>query len=333
MKTTRFKTLCLAVFLLAVLLTAGAAVPLSAAEEITISTGSVTGVYYQAGQAIKKIVDRNTQKHGFTCTVNEAEGSIFNLNSVLSGKQNFGIVQSDIQFLAWNGSAGSPWAGQPQKNLRVVFSLYTEAVSLLAAADANINSLKDLKGKRVNLGESKSGQYINSTGLLSAAGIDISSDLREAVTVSMVSSLDLFKNGKIEAFFFTVGHPVIQFKEIAHGKRKAGFVPITETAPLIQHYPYYVQTKIPISFYPGLVNSEDVETIGVKATLITSTEVPDTVVYTITREICENLPRFKKLMVVLSTLTPETMMEGMTAPIHPGALKYYREAGMPLPAQ
>ena len=295
----------------------------------TIGTGAVTGVYYNGGQAIKKTLDRYPDAPGVKISVEETQGSLANLEAVTSGRFYFGLIQSDLQFKAWNGVYGSPWSGNPQKNLRAVCSLYTEAINLVALSRHNIRNLRDLKSRRfsVNLGEPGSGQYANALEMLAAVDIDPRRDMRE-VHVSPVRALELFERREIDAFFFTAGHPAAQFHEVAGGQRRAQFVTLKPKDELLVKYPYYKRTLIPIKYYPAMDNDQDVTTIGVKATLIASDQTPDWMVYGIVKALAEHMDYFKTQLLVFEDLDREGMLENLTAPIHPGAMKYYREVGL-----
>ena len=293
---------------------------------ITIGTGGITGVYYPTGGAISNIINKKRKAYGIRCTVESTSGSVFNVNAVMAGDLEFGIVQSDRQYQACNGLAEWKDTG-PQKDLKAVFSIHPESVTLVAADDAGIKSIRDLKGKRVNIGNPGSGQRQNSIDALSAAGIDYKKDLT-AEGVKAAEAPSLLQDGRIDAFFYTVGHPSGAIKEATAGKRKVRIVPITTIDRLLSRYSYYATATIPIKFYPGATNSEDIRTFGVKATFVTSSRVPDDVVYAITKEVFDNFEEFKKLHPAYQVLTKENMLQGLSAPIHPGAMRYYREAGL-----
>ena len=293
---------------------------------VTIGTGGITGVYYPTGGAISRMINKKRKAYGIRCTVESTAGSVFNVNAVMTGDLDFGIVQSDRQYQAINGKAEWKTAG-PQKDLRAVFSIHPEAVTLVAAQDAGIKTIHDLRGKRVNIGNPGSGQRQNAIDALSAAGIDYKKDLH-AEQVKASEAAGLLQDGRIDAFFYTVGHPSGAIKEATAGNRKVRIIPITDTAALLERYPYYAPAAIPIKFYPGAVNKKDIPTFGVKATFVTSSRVPDEIVYAITKEVFENLDQFKKLHPAYEFLTPEGMLQGLSAPIHPGALKYYHEKGL-----
>jgi len=293
---------------------------------VTIGTGGITGVYYPTGGAIAKMLNKKRKIYHIRATVESTGGSVFNINAVLSGDLDFGICQSDRQYQAWNGLA--EWKDKgPQKNLRAVFTIHPESVTLVAADDAGIKTIQDLRGKRVNIGNPGSGQRQNSIDALTNAGIDYKKDIR-AESAKAAEAPGLLQDGRIDAFFYTVGHPSGAIKEATAGRRKVHFVPITGLDKLLAKYPYYAKAYIPIKFYPTATNKENVPTFGVKATLVTSAKTPDKIVYAITKEVFDNFEAFKKLHPAYSVLTKKNMLEGMSAPMHPGALKYFKEVGL-----
>ena len=295
---------------------------------VTIGTGGITGVYYPTGGAIAKLVNKKRDRYGLRCTVESTGGSVFNINAVMAGDLEFGVAQSDRQYQAWKGLA--EWKDKgPQKKLRAVFSIHSESVVLVAAEDADIRNITDLNGKHVNIGNPGSGQRQNAIDALENAGIDYTRDLN-AESVKAAEAPGLLQDGRIDAFFYTVGHPSGAIKEATAGKRKIRFVPITDIESLLARYPYYTTASIPIEFYPGASNRNDVPSFGVRATLVTSSEVAADIVYAVTREVLENFKEFKKLHPAYERLTKEEMLTGLTAPIHPGAARYYKEVGFRL---
>ena len=294
---------------------------------VTIGTGGITGVYYPTGGAIAKMVNNKRKEYGIRATVESTGGSVFNINAILSGDLEFGVAQSDRQYQAWEGI--EDWKDKgPQKNLRAVFSIHPETVDLIAAVDANINSLQDLKGKRVNIGNVGSGYRNNAIDALEANGLNWETDFH-AESLKAAEAPGLIQDGRLDAAFYTVGHPSGYYKEATAGRRKVKFVPITNIESLLEKYPYYAKAVTLVTeHYTGAANTEDVPTFGVKATFVTSSKVPDKVVYAIVKEVFDNLEDFKKLHPAYSGLTRESMLEGLSAPLHPGALKYYKEVGL-----
>jgi len=295
---------------------------------VTIGTGGVTGVYYPLGGAISKIVNKKKREYKLRVSVESTGGSVFNVNAVMAGDLEFGIVQSDRQYQAWNGL--KEWKDvRPQKDLRAICSFHPESVTLVAAVDSGIKTFYDLKGKRVNIGNPGSGQRGNSIDALTAAGIDWKKDII-AEGLKAAEAPKMLQDGRIDAFFYTVGHPSGAIKEATAGRRKVRFIAIPDEVvkKLITKYPYYAPAVIPVKFYPMAENKEDVPTFGVKATFVTSIKVPEEIVYIITKEIFENLETLKKMHPAFGILTKESMLQGLSAPIHPGAMRYYREVGL-----
>ena len=293
---------------------------------VTIGTGGITGVYYPTGNAIAKLINEKRKTYHIQCTVESTAGSVYNVNAVMSGDLDFGIAQSDRQYQAVKGLA--EWADKgPQKDLRAVFSIHPESVTLLAAEKADIYSIKDLAGKRVNIGNPGSGQRQNALDALHAAGLNEETDIH-AENVKAAEAPGLLQDERIDAFFYTVGHPSGAIKEATAGTTRVRFVAIPDVDRLLEKYPYYAKSFIPIKHYAGALNEEDVPTFGVKATFVTSAKVPDEIVYAFTKEVFENLETFKTLHPAYDVLTRQNMLEGLSAPLHPGAVKYYKEAGL-----
>jgi len=321
----RFWIVCLS------LLVAVSFIPLQASAArtryVTIGTGGVTGVYYPTGGAIAKMVNKKRKQYNLRATVESTGGSVFNVNAIKSGDLEFGVVQSDRQYQAYNGTAD--WEGKPFKKLRAVFSIHPESVTIVAAAEKNIKTINDLKGKVVNIGNPGSGQRGNAIDALTAAGIDYNKDLK-AEGLKAAESAGMLQDGRIDAFFYTVGHPNGSVKEAVAGARKVNFVKVPKDVvdKLVGKYSYYAPSFIPVKQYAGVQNDADVDSFGVKATFCTSADVPDDIVYAITKEVFENFEEFKKLHPAYAVLTKESMLQGLSAPIHPGALKYYKEAGL-----
>jgi TRAP transporter TAXI family solute receptor len=293
---------------------------------VTIGTGAVTGVYYPAGGALAKVVSKGRQEHGVRMAVEATAGSVFNVNAVLSGDLDFGIAQSDRQYQAANGIADWEEKG-PQQDLRAVCSLHPEAVTLVAAVDSGIESLEDLRGKRVNIGNPGSGQRQNAIDVLTAAGIDWKTDL-SAENLKAAECAKMLQDGRIDAFFYTVGHPAGAITESTAGRREVSVVPVTGMGALLEEHPYYSEASIPMALYPKAKNEGDVETIGVMTTIVTSAQVPEDVVYAVTRALFEDLESFKEQHPAFAALTPEAMLRGLSAPLHDGASRYYLEAGL-----
>lgn len=294
---------------------------------ITIGTGGVTGLYYPTGSAISRMINNRSKEFGLKATVESTAGSVFNINAVVSGDMEFGIAQSDRQYQAYNGLAEWSESGS-QSGLRSVFSLHSEPITLVVAEKSGIQTIEDLAGKRINMGNPGSGQLQNSRHVLEAAGL--TEDDLSAEYVKAAEAPGLLQDERLDGFFYTVGHPNGNIKEATSGRIRVFITPVKgeRVGKMLQDYPYYAHATISHSHYPRALNTEDVETISVKATMVTSEGVADDVVYALTRVVFENLEDFKSVHPAYESLTKQEMLVGLTAPIHPGAVRYYREAGL-----
>jgi TRAP transporter TAXI family solute receptor len=293
---------------------------------VVIGTASMTGLYFHTGNLIARAVNSGVEIHGIQSEAKSTNGSVFNINEIMTGAMEFGIAQSDLVYEAVEGSGIWKQTG-PQKDLRAMFSLHAESVVLVAADDAGINTMQDLRGKRVDIGEPGSASRQNAIHALENAGIDYTKDL-DAKGFRTVEVAALLRKGGIDAFFFTVGHPNIILLDATTSRRSVYFVPITEVNKLLKKYPYYTKETIPTKFYPRISNQRDVESFGVKATFVTSAKMPDKVVYTITKQVFEKIESYRTLHPAFADLTKAKMLECLAVPVHPGAKKYYDEAGL-----
>jgi hypothetical protein len=312
------------------LLLAGAGLPLRAEERfLTIGSGDITGVYYPVGRAIAALVNEKRAEHGIRATVESTRGSVFNLNALSAGYLEFGLAQSDKLHHAVRGL--NEWAGRgPQGELRSLFSLHRETVNLVAAADSGIHTLADLAGKRVNIGNPRSGQHQNALDALRAAGLDPARDVR-LETRFATEAPQLLQDERIDAFFCTLGHPSGTLLEAVSGQRKVRFVPVTGPGVdrLIAENGYYTRSRVPVAaHYAGAVGAEDVETFAVAATLSAAARVPEETVYQLTRAVFDNFDAFRQRHPALAGLRKQEMLAGLAATLHPGALRYFREAGL-----
>ena len=309
------------------LLVAGAfAAPAQAQQKyMTIGTGGVTGVYYAAGGAICRLVNKDRKVHGFRCSVESTGGSVFNVNTIKAGELDLGVAQSDVHFNAAKG------LGQFQKDgaytdLRAVMSLHPEPFTVLARKEANAKSFADFKGKRFNIGNPGSGTQSSMMELLGAMGWK-PQDFSLASELKADEHGPALCDGKIDGFFYAVGHPSanIQDPTTTCG---AKLVPLTGPAvdKLVKEKSYYARATIPAGLYPN--NPQATETYGVLATLVSSSKVPTDTVYAVVKAVFDNLEEFKKLHPALAVLNPQSMVkDGLSAPLHDGAAKYYREKG------
>jgi len=309
------------------LLVGGSLATASAETFITIGTGGVTGVYYPTGGAICRLVNKDRSEHGIRCSVESTGGSVYNINTMRSGELDMGVVQSDVQYNALNGEGEEFEGAGPFEDLRAVFSVHPEPFTVVARADSGIESFDDLTGKRVNVGNPGSGQRSTMDVLMEAKGWTMD-DFALASELKSAEQAQALADNKIDAIVFTVGHPSGSIQE-ATTTVDAKLVPVSgpEVEDLVKNNPYYSKATIPGGMYRG--TDQDVETFGIMATFVSSATVPDEVVYAVTSAVFENFEDFKKLHPAFANLKKEDMVtQALSAPLHPGAEKYYKEAGL-----
>lgn len=292
---------------------------------VTIGTGGVTGVYYAAGGAICRLVNKDRAKHGIRCSVESTGGSVFNVNTIKSGELDLGFAQSDVQFNALKGLGAFKDAGG-WTDERAVFSVHPEPFTVLARKEANVKSFAEFKGRRFNVGNPGSGTRASMEELLAAMSWKLA-DFSLASELKADEHGAALCDGKIDGFFYGVGHPSanIQDPTTSCGAR---LVSLTGAAvdKLVAERPYYAKVTIPAALYRN--NPEATNTYGVLATLVSSSKVPAETVYQVVKAVFDNFEEFKKLHPALANLKPENMIkDGLSAPLHEGALKYYKEKG------
>ena len=291
---------------------------------MTIGTGGQTGVYYVVGQSICRLVNRTSEETGIKCTAPSTGGSVANINAIKAGDQTMGVAQSDQQYYGLNGEGSFE---EPFENLRAVFSVHPEPFTVVARADGGIESFEDLAGKRVNIGNPGSGQRATMDVVMEATGMT-EDDFSLVSELKATEQAQAMCDNKIDAFVYQVGHPNGSIQE-AFSSCESGFVNVTGEAidGLIEENDFYATATIPASAYEGI--EEDTETFGVRATFVTSADVPEDMVYETVKAVFENFDRFKDLHPAFANLTKEEMVSaGLSAPLHPGAEKYYKEAGL-----
>jgi len=290
---------------------------------ITIGTGGQTGVYYVVGQSVCRLVNR-LEDANIKCNAPSTGGSVANVNGIKSGQLDMGVVQSDVQYQAYNGTGN--FEGDAYEDLRAVFRVHGEPLTLLARADSGIETLDDLEGKRVNIGNPGSGQRNTMEVVMEAKGWTED-------TFALASQLDAAEqaaalaDNNVDAMVYVVGHPNGSIQE-ATTTVDARLIPLTGEAidGIVEEFPYYSKSVIPGGLYKG--NDEDVDTFGVAATFVTTAQADEDIVYQTVKAIFDNFDRFKQLHPAFENLDPEEMVSsGLSAPLHDGAARYYREQG------
>lgn len=301
------------------------ALPAAAQQKfMTIGTGGVTGVYYAAGGAICRLVNKDRAKHGIRCSVESTGGSVFNVNTIKAGELDLGFAQSDVQFNALKGVG--QFKDQAYGDLRAVFSVHPEPFTVLARKEAGVKNFADFKGKRFNVGNPGSGTRSSMDELLGAMGWKMA-DFSLASELKADEHGPALCDGKIDGFFYAVGHPSANIQDPT---TSCGAQLVSITGPavdkLVADKPYYAKATIPGGLYPN--NPNPAQTYGVLATVVASSKAPADTVYQVVKAVFDNFDEFKKLHPALANLTPEAMVKnGNSAPLHEGAAKYYKEKG------
>jgi len=319
-------TVGLAIFVLLLLSSCSQETPV-----LSIGSGGMLGNYYSVARAIARVVNQEQDDHGFRLQEEPTTGSVANIDAVLAGDVAFGIAQADREYQAANGLADWKDRG-PQKDLRAVFSLHTDSITVVATLASGIRTTRDLIGKRVDIGHPDSGSRQNAIDALDVAGIDWRKDLI-VYGDNPDDRTSKYLRGELDAFLHTVGHPTMDIKFAVNSLPRARLIPLSNIEKLLSTHPYYSRSVIPIGLYPDVENENDVETVGVKAIFLTSAKTPDEIVYSITRAVFDDIESLGKFDPVLKTLSRTSMLEDMTVPLHSGALRYYEEAGLlPVPS-
>jgi len=331
MTRTLLKTATLSAFA-AVAMTAALLGQAQDRQFIAIGTGGPTGVYFQVGQAVCQMVHaeaaegrKEGMKHGLRCSAPSTGGSTYNIGQISQGELDFGVAQADWQFHAYNCSNEDKVTCF--KDLRAVFSVHPEPYHIIAAQGSGINSWSDLEGKRFNIGNPGSGQRGTTEELMNCQGWG-TDKFAQATELTSTEQASALCDGKIDAFGYTVGVPNAGVSVATDGC-DAYIVDLSDdmcAQKLVDEHAYYSFATIPQGTYK--TTDKDTTTFGVRATFVTSAKVPDDVVYAVTAAVFENLETFQKLHPAFANLKPEEMISAaLSAPIHDGAMKYYKEQG------
>ena len=310
---------------------AGTGTAEAAKKFISIGTGGPTGVYFVVGQSVCRMVHKEAaegrkkgRKHGIRCSAPSTAGSTYNISNIQAGELDFGVAQSDWQYHAYNGS--SKFKDKAFKGLRAVFSVHPEPYHIIVAGNSGIKSWNDLKGKRFNIGNPGSGQRGTTEVLMESYGTK-KSDFKLATELTSTEQSKALCDGKIDAYGYTVGVPNAGVSVATDGcGAKIINLKTGVEQKLVDGNPFYAFATIPKGTYK--TTGSDITTFGVMATFVTSADVSESVVYEVTRAVFENIDDFRTLHPAFKNLDPKKMiMDALSAPLHPGAKKYYKEKG------
>lgn len=293
-------------------------------EFITFGTGEVNGTYYPRGQFICKLINKYQIDNKIRCSVESTDGSIYNINAIQNEEFNFAISQSDTIYQATNGKKN--FKDNKVEKLRSVIAIYPELLTFIVNKKSKIKHIEDIRGKRINIGNPGSGSEFSTLELFSEYKIK-KSDLLQASSLKATDTADALRDNKIDGYFFMVGHPAQNIKDSADS------LPISiltingkKIDKFLQKNTYFSKAVIPANLYEGI--TEPIETFGVKAVIISSTNVKEELVYNFVKIILENFDEFKKSHIVYKNITKESLLEGLGAPQHEGAKKYFKEINL-----
>jgi len=315
--------------LLLVLLCVSCAETESPLTSVKVGAGTPAGIYDDLVRALARILNQHQASTGIRLESVASLGSVANVNAVAAGDVQFGVAQADDLFNAVNGLG--EWADKgAQEDLRSVVGIYSEVVTLVAGGGSGVLSVADLQGKRVDIGLAGSGTRQNAIDALEAAGLNWQEDIQLS-EMNLDDRLAAFLQGELDAFFFTVGHPSKEIKFATFARGGARLISLAGIDSLLVANPYYSSQAIPLGRYPRALNEASARTVGVRATLFTSANVSDDVVYAVTKTAFENAEKFPEYFPAFAELRSGDILEGLAAPLHPGAVKYFKEAGISIP--
>jgi uncharacterized protein len=287
----------------------------------TIGTGGVTGVYYPVGGATAAIV--NQAGVGLRLTVESTGGSVFNIRAIQTGQLDLGLAQSDVIYQAYHGQVA--FEDDPYEDLRVIMGLHPEPVHLVCLSSAQVRGFRDIAGKRVSIGPPGSGILNTVRSMLEVYGM--SEEDFTAEYLRPAEAPDFLRDGRIDCFFYVVGIGNAAIRDIS-ATAEVDIVPLEgpELVALIDEFPFYAFATVPAGTYGG--QDEDVTVFGVKALFVASTDLPEEEAYNIVTAILDNLERFQDTHPALALLTSEDFVTGIGAPLHAGAERAFRDAGL-----
>jgi TRAP transporter TAXI family solute receptor len=293
------------------------AIPALADDFVNVLTGGTSGVYYPLGVAISKVITDKVP--GTRPSVQATKGSVENLNLIQGGKGEIGFTLGDSLAAAVAGSADAGFKA-PLDNVRTLGAIYPNYVQIVASEESGIKTLADLKGKRVSVGAPKSGTELNARAILAAAGMSYE-DLGKVEYLDFAQSVELMKNRQLDATLQSAGLGVASIRDLAVS------VPITVVAVPADvaeklGQPFFA-ANIPANTYEG--QSGDVATVAVPNFLVTRADLPDELVYNMTKAIYENLDSLIAAHAAAKGIVLDKAAKGSPAPLHPGAIKYFTE--------
>ena len=294
----------------------------SAATYMSVATGGTSGTYYAVGGALAAAVTKDGKVQ---CTAETGNASVANANLISTKGIEIAFVQNDITYWAVNGQL--MFQGKPLKNIRAVASLYPEHVQMVVTKNSGIKKFSDLKGKRVGVGAPGSGVEGDVQALFKIAGLTYK-DLAKADFLDFAATAGRFKDDQIDAGFVVAGYPTAALMDLTTTKDNVTLFSFDDAflKKLNKEYPFFISSTIPANTYSGI--KQAVKTPAVMAILITHADVPEADVYNFVSSMFKNLNDIKAAHAKGKEITLKGALDGLTAPLHPGAAKFYKEKGL-----
>ncbi|MBB5233062.1 TAXI family TRAP transporter solute-binding subunit [Deinococcus budaensis] len=291
---------------------------------LTIGSGATTGVYFPVATGMAKLI--NDAGAGVRANARSTGGSVFNVNALATGELDAAVAQNDIVYYAYKGTGIQAFQGKANTKLRTMAVLYPEVLHVIARRDSGINSIADLRGKRVVIGDLGSGTEQTARQVLETYNLGFD-DLGQALRVSPAQGVSLMQDKRADALFYTVGVGASAISQIAQTV-DVRVVPVggNQAASLLKKYPFYVRFNIPARSYKGV--GATVPSVAVQATLVTTTALSEDTVYRAMKASMGNQAALEALHPSLGAFTYEKAVKGLPAPLHPGAVKFFREKGV-----
>jgi len=287
----------------------------------SIGTGGVTGTYYPTGGAVCRLVNKQKSETKMHCSVESTGGSVYNINTIKNGELDFGIAQSDVVFQAYNGTG--KFEGKKYGDLRTVMAIYPELLALVVSKASGILTLEDMVEKKINVGNPGSGNEATAEILFSEVGMS-RQDLALAGVLKAQECPTALRDKKIDGYFYMVGHPTSNIQDAANSV-DIRLIPVDGVVAdgMVSKYEYFAKGIIPAGIYKNV--DKDIPSVGVKAVLVTQKNTKDEVVELVLRTILDEFENFKRLHPAYKTITKASLLEGLSAPLHPAAKNLYQE--------
>lgn len=292
---------------------------------VNIGTGDKQGSLYPIGISIGKILNINSKLHKLNPNVLETPGDVYNIDKVVSGELMLAVVRSDAQFRAYKGLG--EWEGMPQYDLRSIISIAPEYMQLIVSENSKIKTIIDTKGKNINLGFVGESTYLDSLKILSSHNLDNYTVNFDNTSETIQDIIVKMQDGRLDGFFITSIAPLNVIKLLSEST-KIRLIDITGVNKLFMQYPQYKISTLDKQLYPKAANLNNIKTISVMSSLVTSSKTSNYAAYIMAKEIIENIEVLKSLHPAFKNINIKDMLQYNTAPIHPGAMRYYMDKGL-----